>query len=91
MRRVDTGKRDWEIGRVEVEKRIIEVLEEMEKGMEKRNKKKGWDKDCRLKNRDVRKELREWTSRRGEKWRYRERKKEYRDLCERKKRENNEK
>lgn len=32
MGRVDTGGRDWKVGRVEVERRIVEVLEEVEKG-----------------------------------------------------------
>lgn len=38
---MDTGGRDWEIGRMKVERRIIEALEEVEKGREKRTKREG--------------------------------------------------
>lgn len=41
MGRVDTGGRDWEIGRMKVERRIIEALEEVKKGREKRIKREG--------------------------------------------------
>lgn len=59
--RVETGGEDLEAGRKEVEKRIVEVLEEVEKGRNEGSKKRGWwDEKCKMKKREVRKELREW-------------------------------
>lgn len=75
MGRVETEERDLEKGRKEVEKRILEVLEEVEKVRGERNKRGWWDKECRMKKREVRKELREW-KRKGERGNnYREKRK----------------
>lgn len=92
MGKVQTWGRDLEKGRKEVEGRILEVLEEVEKGRGEGNiKRRWWDEECRMKKREVRKELREWRKGRGDGREYRERRREYREFCERKKKEDNEK
>lgn len=47
-----------------------------------------WDEECE-KKREVRVELRRWRRDGEDKEEYRERKREYREMCERKKREEN--
>jgi len=49
-----------------------------------------WDADCRECKRRARKELRQWRGGRGGEDRYRMVKKEYKELCERKRREESE-
>lgn len=41
LERVDKEGRDWETRRVEIERKIIEVLEKVGKGREEKNKKIG--------------------------------------------------
>lgn len=76
----------------EMKRSIRESLEEVEsKRIKGKGRKVGWwDGESREAKRKVRKRLREWRKKgEGEK-EYREKKKEYKELCERKKREINE-
>ncbi|XP_077273093.1 uncharacterized protein LOC143903409 [Temnothorax americanus] len=73
--------------------RIRKVIEENKNERGRRDKKNGrrwWDKECKEKKREVRKELRKWRKGRGEVERYREERKEYREMCKRKKKEEKE-
>ncbi|XP_024875210.1 ABC transporter F family member 4-like [Temnothorax curvispinosus] len=73
--------------------RIRKVIEENEKEGGRRDKKNGrgwWDEECKEKKREVRKELRKWRKGRGEVERFREERKEYREMCKRKKNEEKE-
>lgn len=51
-----------------------------------KNEKSWWDNECREKKKEVRKELRKWRKREGDRDRYRQVKRQYTELCERKKR-----
>jgi len=54
---------------------------------EERRDKRGWDKECREKKREVKKILRKWKRRREEGEVYRRKKREYREMCEAKRQE----
>jgi len=54
-----------------------------------REGREGWDEKCREKKKEVRRELRMWRKG-GKKETYKEKKREYKELCERKRREENE-
>lgn len=72
--------------------RITGILKEVEKEVGDRGGKFGWwDEECMVKNREVRKEPREWTKRGGEGEMYKGLEREYKILCDRKKKEKNEK
>lgn len=62
--------------REEMEEKIREELMEVEKKMEKGKKEKNgwWDKECKIEKKQVRRELREWRRKGGNKEEYRRRK-----------------
>jgi len=76
----------------EMEGRIREVIERIETEMlEDRKRIKGWwDEECREKKRKIRRTLRAWRRGNGDKQRYPNEKKEYKEIYEGKKREENE-
>lgn len=76
----------------EMEKRIKETLEEVESKRDEGNRRKvgWWYRECKEAKRKVRIKLREWRKKGESEKEYRERKKEYREMCEKKKREWNE-
>ncbi|XP_071580245.1 uncharacterized protein [Temnothorax nylanderi] len=87
------GKRDMQEEIEEGMSKIRRVIEENEKENGRRATKNGrgwWDEECRERKREVRKELRKWRKGKGEVERYREGRKEYRETCERKKKEEKE-
>jgi len=53
-----------------------------ERQRDKRRRRGWWDFECRERKKEVRKELRKWRRLNGDKVRYRERKKEYRECYE---------
>jgi len=73
-------------------KRIREALEKAEREREGEKKKRDnwWNEDCEKKKRWVRRALREWRKKRGEITNYKREKKEYKELCGVKRREENE-
>lgn len=77
----------------EMEGRIKEALKEVEekRGSKKRGRREWRDEECWSKKKEVKKELREYRKKGGEGVRYKERKRNYRELCDRKKRKENEK
>lgn len=58
--------------------------------LERIEKEKG-DEKCRIRKKEARKELRKWKRKGRDGGEYREKKKEYKELCKRKKKEKNEK
>jgi len=86
---VSGGKVQEEVGKMEG--RIKEIIKRMETERREYGKRKGWwDAECREKKREVRRALRVWRKGNGDKQRYLNGKKEYREICEEKKREENE-
>lgn len=76
---------------VGMEGRIKEVLLEVEKEMEggKMERSGWWDEECVKKKKVVRRKLREWRRNEGDGEEYRKEKREYKELCERKKKVEN--
>jgi len=71
-------------------KRVLREVEEERKDESKAGKKAGWwDEECREEKKRVRKSLRRWRKGEGEEEKYKEGKKGYKELCERKKMEEN--
>jgi len=72
--------------------RIKQALKEVNESTKWKGRKgRGWwDEESRRKKREVRKELRKWRKGKGEGESYRSRKKEYKEICERKKKEERE-
>jgi len=86
---VSGGKVQEEVGKMEG--RIKEIIERMETERREYGKRKGWwDAECREKKREVRRALRAWRKGNGDKQQYLNGKKEYREICEEKKRDENE-
>jgi len=75
-----------------MERKIKEALEEGERiGKEKEKRRLGWrDRECEEKKREVRRELRKWRKGRGSGEGYRRIKREYKRLCEEKRKVENE-
>lgn len=75
-----------------VESRLKEALRETERCMGKRDRGEGkwWDEECRSSKREVRKVLRNWRREGGEGEKYKDKKRAYKKLCEKKKKEDNE-
>lgn len=68
-----------------LKKRVGETLEKVEK--EQRVERKGWwDGECKEMKAKERKELKRWKKEKGEGGRYKATRKEYREMCEEKKR-----
>lgn len=66
-------------------------MADTERRMERGREKGGWwDEECRRMKREVRRALRIWRQGRGEESEFRNKKKEYRKMCEEKKKERNE-
>ncbi|XP_024878641.1 trichohyalin-like [Temnothorax curvispinosus] len=87
------GKRDLQEEIEEGTRKIRRVIEENEDKNERmtiKNKRGWWDEECTESKREVRKELRKWRKGKGEAERYRERRKEYREMCDRKKKKEKE-
>jgi len=76
----------------EIEERIKGALESIEKERRKEGKrKKGWwDEDCWRKKKEVRRSLREWRKGKGDRREYLKKKRDYKELCEEKKKKENE-
>ncbi|XP_011881271.1 PREDICTED: uncharacterized protein LOC105569421 [Vollenhovia emeryi] len=85
------GKLDEEIDGMEG--RIREAMEKVEGERETgRRKRRGWwDEECKEVKGTARKALKEWLRGKGERQEYRRKRKEYKELCERKKEEENKK
>lgn len=67
----------------EVKRKINREMEE-EEGIGNEERKGRWDEKCKECNRKVRKELKKWRRKGGKVKMYRGRKKEYKEVCERK-------
>lgn len=80
-----------ETGRKEMEERKRIALKEIETKRGKIvNRKRGWwDEACGRNKEEVRRELRNWRRGKGDKRKYRKKRKEYKELCERNKKEEN--
>ncbi|EZA51891.1 hypothetical protein X777_09206, partial [Ooceraea biroi] len=78
-------REDWR----EMEERFKEAMETAERKIGGRRKKSDqwWDEECKKKKREVRRELRLWRKEKGNEEKYRERKREYKQLIEEKKKE----
>jgi len=76
----------------EVEERIRKVIERIERERRKEGKgEKGWwDEDCWRKKKEMRRILRAWRKGRGDRWEHQKGKREYKELCEEKKKKENE-
>lgn len=76
----------------EMERRIKEALEEVKNKREGGNIRKvgWWDDECKETKREVRKKLREWRKKGEGEDKYKGRKRDYRKMCEKKKRKLNE-
>jgi len=79
----------------EIEKASIRIKQALKEGNEsikwKGRKGRGWwNEESRMKKREVRKELRKWRKGKGEGESYKCNKKEYKEICERKKKEERE-
>ncbi|XP_011884026.1 PREDICTED: golgin subfamily A member 6-like protein 22, partial [Vollenhovia emeryi] len=85
------GRLDEEIDGMEG--RIREAMEKVEGERETgRRKRRGWwDEECKEVKGTARKVLKEWLRGKGERQKYRRKRKEYKELCERKKEEENKK
>ncbi|XP_071579341.1 uncharacterized protein [Temnothorax nylanderi] len=84
--KVDDVNKEWE----EMEARIKEAIKGVEEEMGgKRGKVGWWDKECREAKKEARRKLRTWRKRRGEGSAYKEKRKEFREMCKRKKEEEN--
>lgn len=93
MGKIEMEGRGLEIERKEMEGKIRAAVEEIERerGQEKK-KGKGWrDEECKEEKREVRRSLREWRRSACEREEYRRERKEYKDMCNKKRREENEK
>lgn len=76
----------------EMEREVREAVREVERELrEKGGRKRGWwNEECEDRKKEARKELRSKRRRGGEGKEYRRKRKEYKELCERKKKEENE-
>ncbi|XP_024884283.1 trichohyalin-like [Temnothorax curvispinosus] len=86
-------KRDLQEEIEEGTRKIRRVIEENEDKNERgtvKNKRGWWNEECTESKREVRRELRKWRKGKGEAERYRESRKEYREMCDRKKKEEKE-
>jgi len=83
-------KEQWRSVRGRVIKSLKEIEEERRSEMGWRERKGWWDEECRERKREVRRKLRKWRRREGEEREYRSGKKEFKTLCEKKKREERE-
>jgi len=92
MTGIEWEKRGVRIEGEKMERRIKNMIEEVEKevGGEKQERRGWWDEECRNKKEEVRRELRKWRKRGGDEEDYKKGKKEYKELCLRKKQEENE-
>lgn len=70
-------------------RKTIKVVEE-KKGLGKDRKRGWWDRECEERKREVKRSLRKWRGGIGEREKYRNGKKDYIELYERKRREENE-
>lgn len=73
-------------------KKVKEVIKEIEIELGGRRERKigWWNEKCEQIKKEVKRELREWRRRGGEGLEYKEKKKDYRDMCKRKKKEDKE-
>lgn len=72
--------------------KIREILmKTKEKGKRRRKRRRWWDMECRQKKSKVSSILREWRKKEEVGQEFRKEKREYKEFCERKKREENEK
>jgi len=65
------------------------VRVEEEIGREKKEKRGWWDEECKVQKKKVRKVLKEWRKGKGGGQEYRREKRKYKELCDRKKQEEN--
>jgi len=79
-----------EEGWKKLRRRVEEALERVEKGRRGTKRKGWWDEECRKIKAELKEELRRWRREGGEGKRYKVIKKEYRKLCEEKKRKESE-
>jgi len=89
--RIEQGERSVQCVVGDMTRRIREALKKTEReGEERRRRGRGWwDEECREKKRGVRRALRKWRKGDEQGTRYRKERKEYRELCERKRKEEN--
>lgn len=74
-----------------MEIRIVEALKGVKKELKERKKERvrWWDEECRELKKEVKRELRKWRKVRRDGSVYKERKKEFKELCKRKKKKEN--
>ncbi|XP_024883827.1 uncharacterized protein LOC112462336 [Temnothorax curvispinosus] len=78
--------KEWE----EMETRITEAIKGVEEELGNKKGKVGWwDEECREAKKETRRKLRDWRKKRGEASAYKERRKEFKEICKRKKKEEN--
>lgn len=89
---VEMEERGLEAEMKEMEGRIREALEEVkrERDGEGRRRRGWWDGECKEQKKEMRRKLREWRRGRCEREEYRKGRKEYKEMCEKKKKEENE-
>ncbi|XP_067204108.1 regulator of nonsense transcripts 3B-like [Linepithema humile] len=89
--KIELGKEDMEKEWEELERRLKLAIKETEKEQDKKEEGKGgwWDKECEKKKREVGGEMRKSRKGTGEEERYKKSKLEYKELCRRKKKEEN--
>lgn len=71
-------------------KKLIERIKEMIRMTKRRKRKRRWDGECKRKKRDVKRTLKKW-KRGNMREDYRRERREYRELCKRKRKQKNEK
>lgn len=74
-----------------MENRIKEAMDRTERGIRKckTSKKNWWDEECRLMKKQVKRELKRWRGGKEARKSYLDKKREFKELCERKKEEEN--
>ncbi|XP_024875959.1 trichohyalin-like, partial [Temnothorax curvispinosus] len=78
--------KEWE----EMETRITEAIKGVEEELGNKKGKVGWwNEECREAKKETRRKLRDWRKKRGEASAYKERRKEFKEICKRKKEEEN--
>ncbi|XP_077255453.1 uncharacterized protein LOC143893678 [Temnothorax americanus] len=85
VKEVELNK-EWE----EMEIRITEAIKGVEEELGNKKGKVGWwDEECREAKKETRRKLRDWRKKRGEASAYKESRKEFKEICKRKKEEEN--
>ncbi|XP_067217103.1 LINE-1 retrotransposable element ORF2 protein [Linepithema humile] len=92
MEGLKSGEEEMRVEWEGMERKMKEAIKEVERdvGKEEGKRRGWWDRECEEKKKEARRELRGWRRKGGEGKEYKEKKKEYKETCERKKKEENE-